>query len=305
MHNGAVGLSVAWLWVSGAFALSVRAEAAPAQDTRPPAASSAGQATTPTPSPSTRPVGAGVGCTPEALTELVGQAMGGRAALDKPAWQRAVVELPPLLACQEQVLSAGASAATLRFVGLDRAARDPSGMAAAFRGAASLDPGFVFRPDLAPPGGPVDLSWRSAVAAAPPAPVALEVPAGVRIWVNGAREDLVYPDRASVVQVQVRPRGVVATFVLDASAAPAQPAIPHLQDALDERERAVRLSRQVLVASGATAAVSLLAQGAALALVRFDAADGALDAATGLHLGAAAAAGGAVGLAVAGAVIRW
>ena len=178
--------------------------------------------------------------------------------------------LPAILACQTEPLTSGLAARVLQFQGLAAGGvRQDEQMAAYLRGAASINHDYPFTDAMFDRENSYARAWETAVAAPVPEPVALlspdglELPRGVTTYVNGQRTRQIIPEATSVVQVEVSPRGMLMTVPLTPSAEdPRLPPVPALQDALDERARALK-TRRLLLGVSAGAAVAAVGSEAA------------------------------------------
>lgn len=256
------------------------------------------------PGSSTQPA-ADSACTSVALAETIGAGFNAWELKKEPSWEAARLALPPLLACQHEPLSTALSARVLAFQGLSAGgAKREAEMDAYFRGVAATGEDAPFSENMFPAENYYRRHWASAAAAPVPEPVILLDPDGaaldrrVHTFVNGARTREVVPGVYSVVQVAVRPRGLLLTVPLNPSAEdPRLPPVPALQDALAESDRALKKRRTFLVASGVAA---LGATGAELAARGAQEQAGAVGGASldalRLHVAAAGLGGVSVGL---------
>lgn len=223
-------------------------------------------------------------CTSVALSETIGAGFNAFELKNEPAWVDAREILPAILACQKAPLSPELSARTLQFQGLAvGGVRQNDQMAAYLRGAATISHDYPFTDKMFDRGNSFARAWETAVAAPVPEPVALLSPDGldldrrVTTYVNGERTRQIIPDATSIVQVEVAPRGMLMTVPITPSAQdPRLPPVPALQDALDERARALKTRRLLLGVSGG-AAVAALGSEVAGRGIRVDAGDGGPD----------------------------
>ena len=216
-------------------------------------------------------------CTSVALAETIGAGFNAWELKKEPSWEAARLALPPLLACQPEPLSPALSVRVLAFQGLSAGgAKREAEMDMYFRGVAAMGEDAPFSEDMFPPDNYYRRHWATAADAPVSEPVILLDPEGaaldrrVHTFVNGERTREVHPGVYSVVQVAVRPRGVLLTVPLSPSAEdPRLPTVPALQDALAESDRANQKRRGFLIASGvaalAASGVELGARSSALA----------------------------------------
>lgn len=167
----------------------------------------------------------------DAFSASVDAASAAFAAMDVEGFSSRQARADADLACLEEPLTRSDVAAYHRMSGMSAfLQRDREGAVAAFRAALAVQPAFELPASIAPEGHPLRALYEQAAVATDADPVAVLVPRGATLLVDGQRSTTRPVDRPALLQLLGPDGAVLWSGRVDAGAVlPAWPEVPEVE----------------------------------------------------------------------------